>query len=150
MQFNERPFADRMSAMGDEAERMFEAVWKGPWDRYGFNRPRSGVRGMSLRVRYTPDYKVSYGLVECQGFGRDRLLKIKDEKRKALNLWAAEDNLLFFIWDRKTQRFVCVDWQVVDDLSTVPHMRGTYHDGPTYLGLHFDQLAHLPWNDKST
>jgi len=150
MQFNERPFASRMDAMGDQAEQMFEQVWKGPWDRYGFNRPRSGVRGMSLRVRYTPDYKVSYGLVECQGFGRDRLLKIKDEKRKALNLWNAEDNLLFFIWDSKLQRFVCVDWQVVDDLSTVPHMRGTYHDGPTYVGLHFDQLAHLPWNDKQT
>lgn len=150
MQFNERPFADRMSAMGDEAEQAFEQVWRGAWDRFGFNRPRSGVKGMSLRVRYTPDYKVSGGLVECQGFGRDRLLKIKEEKARALRLWAKEDRLRFFIWDRTLQRWSCVDWQVIDTLSMTPFYEGVYHEGKPYVALHFDQLAHLPWNDKET
>jgi hypothetical protein len=150
MAFNEQSFAARYASMGDEAEQTFEQVWDGPWDRYGFNRPRSGVRGMSLRVRYTPDYKVHGGLVECQGFGKDRVLKVKHDKITAMRLWAADDPLKFFVWDRTMKRWTVVDWQVIDTLSMTPYMTGEYHDGNAFVGLHFDQLEHLPWNDKAT
>lgn len=150
MQFNERPFADRMSAMGDEAEQAFEAVWPNAYERYGFNRPKPSMKRWSLRVRYTPDFIDASGLIECQGFGRDRLLKIKEEKARALRLWAQDDRLRFFIWDRTKQRWTCVDWQVIDTMSMTPYSEGVYHEGKPFVALHFDQLANLPWNDKET
>lgn len=150
MSFSDQPFSARLGRMGDEAELAFEAVWPRAWTRYGFNRPRCSMRDWSLQVRYTPDYMDSIGPIECQGYGRDRVLKIKCEKRVALTWWRdnLEPNLRFFIWDTTTQRWAAAEWQVVDDLLSTPFLTGTYPEGTPYRGLHFDQLANLKWNDK--
>ncbi len=137
--------------MGDEAEGMFEEVWPNAWTRYGFNRPPCKMDKWSLRTRYTPDYMDRYGPIECQGFGRDRLLKIKNEKRLALNLWVRDEpKLRFFIWDRTMQRWTAPEWLVVDDLLSSTFQCGTYPEGTPYRALHYDLLADLDWHDKAT
>lgn len=150
-QFNERAFAARFSDMGDEAERVFEEVWSKNWVRTGFNRPPCSMRKWSLRKRYTPDYSDSDGWIEVQGFGRDRVLKIKDHKAAALSLHMEDDSVRLFIWDTTTQRWAVSDWRVVSDLLTTPYIRGDFHEGNPFSGLHADQLDTIvEWNDRQT
>lgn len=147
--YRDRTFSDRLPFMGDEAEGVFEEVWEIAWERYGFNRPRPPMKEWSDFTKYTPDYIDRHGPIECQGFGRDRVLKIKDEKRSALQEWQKkEPKLRFFIWDTTEQRWACVSWRVVDKLLSTPHLTGAYPEGTTFRGLHSDQLANLKWHDK--
>lgn len=148
--FRDREFGDRLAQMGDEAEGVFEEVWPVAWVRYGFNRPGPSMKEWSDFTKYTPDYMDRDGPIECQGFGRDRVLKIKDEKRAALNEWMKkEPKLRFFIWDTTNQRWACISWRMVDKLLSTPHLKGAYPEGTTYRGLHSDQLRNLKWHDKT-
>ncbi len=149
MTFNQQPFASRIHSMGDEAEGVFELVWPYKWVRFGFNRPPVSMQFWNDFTRYTPDYMDRYGPIECQGFGRDRVLKIKNEKRVALRTWRRhEPQLRFFIWDTTNQRWTYAKWQVVDDLLSTTRLRGAYPEGTPWRGIHFDQLAKLDWHDK--
>jgi hypothetical protein len=110
-QFHQRSFASRYGAMGDEAEGVFEELNEGKFVRYGLNRPPVNMAMLTPFIRYTPDYLVSRGLVEVQGVGNDRKLKLKVDKALALEQWSAHFDLLFFIWDSKLKRSGYVQWK---------------------------------------
>lgn len=144
-QFHAQPFEQRWGKMDDEARGVFEAVWPKAHISYGLDRAPIGVHKWPIKWRYAPDLADSDGLIELQGFGRDRLLKIKDDKRQALNAWREEGLVRFFVWDRTEKRWAIEDWRVLDSLLDYPHVIGQYHDGPKYGALHSDQLTDLPW-----
>lgn len=142
MSFHKQSFANRFSAMGDEAEQIFDLIYP-RHHKLGLNRPPFGVGGMTLGMRYTPDRMTRDAFVEVQGIGRDRTLKIKDEKFEALALWAKAGigPVKLFIWDRTDQvtyEGALLDWYVAAQARGVP---GVYPEGKTYLGLN---VAHFP------
>ncbi len=94
-------------------------------------------------MRYIPDRLTRDAFVEVQGIGRDRTLKIKDEKFDALALWAKSEigPVVLFIWDRTDQvtyEGPLLDWYNAAQEHGVP---GVYPEGKTYLGLN---VAHFP------
>lgn len=133
----------RWGKMDDEARGVFEAVWTRSHIGYGLDRAPIGVTKWPDKWRYAPDVADSNGLIEIQGFGTDRLLKIKDRKRAALRSWAEEGPVRFFCWDSYAKRWFCEKWSVMDEMLDHPHVIGTYHDGPVYGALHADQLDQI-------
>jgi len=123
MSFHKQSFATRFGAMGDEAEQKFEeyAAELGiKFDRYGLNRPDSSMVKMPARVRCTPDYVTSNGLIECKGVGKDQRLKIKVEVWNTLNFWNSVWEVQLFIWDSHKKRKVLVPLEVLRILLDDP------------------------------
>lgn len=105
MSFKDQSFAHRFSAMGDEAEGVFEAVYPQGWARFGLNRPPINLSQVPSKIRYAPDYITSKGFVEVQGFGRDQTVKLKVAKYEALNQWHLEFRCDLFLWDSHNRRY---------------------------------------------
>jgi hypothetical protein len=105
MSFKDKGFNNRFKAMGDEAEGIFEAVYPQGWARYGINRPPIQLAKVPAKIRYTPDYLTSKGLVEVQGFGRDQTFKLKVDKYNALNEWHQDFRVDLFVWDTTNKRY---------------------------------------------
>ena len=112
MTFHEQPFSSRYGQMGDAAERAF-TDWcdeQGlPYVRYGLSRPPISMKLLPARIRHTPDFVQSRRFVECQGCGRDGVVKLKVEKWGALHHWdgirtAMFDGVWLFIWDSHKKR----------------------------------------------
>lgn len=152
-QFHERPMNERWLKMDDEAMAVFEAVWPKNWIRYGLDRAPISTKKWPDKWVMKPDCADSDGLIEVQGFGKDRLLKIKDRKRAALTDWYwdlqeadnTQASLRFFVWDRFASCWTVQDWSVIDVLLDTPYLRAAYHEGNTYGALHADQLADWTW-----
>lgn len=142
--FHTRDWNQRFQAMGDQAEHIFEEVWPRGYTRTGLNRPPIQLHRLSLRTRYTPDYLTSYGYVEVQGFGRDRRLKIKHEKLSALNQWAGDDKVMFFLYDATTDTWATVDLDVMIAACDQHGEIGAYPEGKTFVAVHAD---HIPTYD---
>jgi hypothetical protein len=142
-QFRNQSWSSRYGAMGDEAEEQFEIARAGKFARYGLNRPPINMGMVPPFLRYTPDYITSHGLVEVQGVGRDRILKIKKEKADALDLWHKEFALQMFIWDTTNKRHTFVPWE---DLACVlPALEvDSFPEGKEYWKLNVDEWV---WPD---
>jgi hypothetical protein len=102
--FAAQPWAGREGSLGDEAEGHYEALaaangWA--YMRFGMNRPPLHVASLPLRIRYMPDYCESKRLVECQGGGYDRKVKIKVEKLNEVTEWNKIHPVVWFLWNRK-------------------------------------------------
>lgn len=103
--FHQQNWNNRYLAMGDEAEGIFEQVHKLNWVRTGLNRPPLQMSQLSVAVRYMPDYLTSRCWVEVQGCGRDKVIRIKDEKLDALWDWQMLGHPVeFFFWDTTNKR----------------------------------------------
>lgn len=109
-QFNQQDFSQRFGAMGDEAEGVFEQTHAGKYVRYGLNRPPVNVSMLPPFIRYTPDYLTSHNLVEVQGVGKDRKLKLKIDKAIVLHEWNKQFPLQFFVWDTTLKEATYIDW----------------------------------------
>lgn len=141
MSFHQQGWDTRFQSMGDQAEGLFEAVWPRGWARYGLNRPPIQMHRLSLKLRYTPDYITSYGLIEVQGFGRDRKLKIKHEKFSALHRWESEgDKVMFFFYDSVLDQWCTVDLDVMVAACAEHGEVGVYPEGKTYVSIHADNI----------
>lgn len=144
MSFREQPFKQRMAKMGDEAEGVFEKVEPfGPlWDRNGWNRPRSGMKGMSLELRTKPDYYVNGLLVEVMGLGRDGILKLKLDKWEGLKFWNKVQPTDLFVWNSHTQQWLTVRWMPLKKLVSLARSRGVeaFWDGPEYYPILWEEL----------
>lgn len=149
MTFNEQSWQTRYQAMGDEAEGVFEKVWPRAFVRYGLNRPPISLKVVPKFIRYTPDYMDRYGLVECQGCGQDRLLKVKDDKAAALTAWSEHAILRFFLWDRTEHRWCDMPWEQVVDYLKNSKIRGEYHEGNKWTAIHVDRTLDVEWHDHS-
>lgn len=103
--FKDQAWTRRFGSMGDEAESVFEHVWPKGFVRYGLDRPPIHVHKLPQFVRYTPDYLTSSNLVEVQGFGRDRKVKVKHDKLDSLLDWNAFMPVLMFLWNNADEQW---------------------------------------------
>lgn len=136
--FHKQSFSSRYSAMGDEAEGVFEELNTGKFVRYGLNRPPVAMNMLTPFVRYTPDYLTSKGFVEVQGVGKDRKLKLKIEKAIALQAWHEKFRLLFFVWDSLKKESGYIDWpDMWNILPTMP--TAVFPEGKIYWEIDIDE-----------
>jgi len=139
MSFKDQSFATRFSAMGDEAEQIFEA-WAASTDlkfvRYGLNRPPIAMHKLPARLRYTPDYLTSGHLIEVQGFGQDQICKLKIDKWMSLHYWNTVHPVNLFIWDRSNRRYAIVKLAQFDSLLAEGNATiGQFPEGHGYLAV---------------
>lgn len=149
-QFNQQTWADRFKKLGDEAEGVFENVWNRmgePFERYGLLRPSFDMRRLGLAARYTPDYMDADGLIEVQGFGKDRIFKFKEEKLEALNTWDEFiTNVRIFMWDSVTRRWAVTILAPWLDWGNYPaNVSGTYPEGKNWVGWTPDNMPFVTW-----
>lgn len=125
--------------MGDEAEGVFEANYPMAWTRFGLNRPDVPMGSLPPFLRFTPDYLTSKGLVEVQGFGRDQLCKLKQDKVVALLEWNRHFRVDLFLWDSTNKRF---GWVRLNDLVTNLHKHNVrmFPEGTQYFEVAADEL----------
>lgn len=146
--FHERTFAERFSAMGDEAEGVFTAVYPEGWVRTGLDRPPINVGKLPLKVRYTPDFLTSKGYVEVMGCGSDRRLKLKVEKLQALGMWHLDFRTDLFVWDRPKTRYGWVRYEeLVNAVDGCP--MGEFREGKSFYRLSLSALPAV-WKDLET
>lgn len=127
-----------MGSMGDEAETKFEELHPSGFVRFGLNRPPISMGMLPPSIRYTPDYLTSHGLVEVQGVGRDRILKLKIDKAMALQQWHQMFKLQMFVWDTTRQEAKYMDWETLWGL--LPSMPiDHFPEGKPYWQLNVDQ-----------
>ena len=137
-EFRDQSFAARFGAMGDETELKFEELHNGGFVRFGLNRPPVAVQLLPSVVRYAPDYLTSSGFIECQGVGRDRILKLKIEKALALQRWHEMWPLRMFVWDTKKQLHYYLDWAPLwKRVHTYPIE--VFSEGKPYWAINIDQ-----------
>lgn len=139
-EFRDQSFAARFGAMGDETEAKFEEIHDGGFVRFGLNRPPVAVQLLPPFVRYAPDYLTSSGFVECQGVGRDRLLKLKVEKALALQRWHETFDVRLFVWDTKKQQHHYLDWAPL--WKTIhQYPIATFSEGKPYWAINIDEAT---------
>lgn len=137
--FRDQNFTHRFAAMGDEAEAVFEEVHNAAWIRYGLNRPPLRMSSLSPFVRYTPDYLTSTSFVEVQGVGRDRKLKLKYEKKDALDDWDYQFPVELFVWDKTMSRFCYLDWETVKTIYK-KSPTDSFPEGKKYKSIDIDNM----------
>lgn len=140
MSYNKAPWPVRATIMGDTAEQRFEAVQDGlnvKWARYGLSRPPFPVIPLPRFIRYTPDYLLADRLVEVQGMGRDRLLKVKTDKHAALMAWS--DMVLpvdLWVWDSHRSKYTQIPvWEIPTTKI------GVFDDGKPYYEVAREDLG---------
>jgi hypothetical protein len=103
--FNKQSFSKRFAKMGDEAEAMCDIVYP-RHHKLGLERPPFFMGGMPATMRQTPDRMLRDRLIECMGVGRDRKLKVKDDKLAVLEIWdQAIGPVWLFVWDSHKKRY---------------------------------------------
>lgn len=140
MSFKDAKWSQRFSRMGDEAEGIFEQVVDQPFVRFGLERPPIKMGQLPEFLRYTPDYLLTDRLVEVQGVGRDRLVKLKCDKHAALLQWRTFHPVDLFVWDnvdRAFTSFPITDFPINDsELHSFP-------EGKPYFAIHVDALPNV-------
>jgi hypothetical protein len=136
MSFHKQSFHTRFQAMGDEAEGIFLTLHPNKYVRIGLDRPPFSMQGMPINMRATPDFIGRLHFVEVQGIGRDRTLKLKENKTNALFIWNKYIGPVdLFVWDRTnkhTYQAPLADWMVAVGAHGV---EGAYPEGHKYYGL---------------
>ncbi len=145
-QFHEQSFARRFGQMGDEAEKVFEAVYPQGFARFGLNRPPINLTNIPPFVRFMPDYLTAKGLVEVQGFGTDQIAKFKVQKLDVLRQWHRLFRVDFFLWDRTNLRY---GWLRLNDLEeAMPWIHAelrSFHEGNQYWAIPAANLPVIEW-----
>ncbi len=143
MSFRYQTWNDRVATLGDIAETQFES-WATKarlgFVRYGLNRPPLRMHELPARVRNTPDYLMTKGFIEVQGFGRDQILKVKWEKLNCMWAWNNIHRLWLFVWDSHNSRHCFVDVPTLANLlGEFAEMR-KFPEGTPYFAINGDAV----------
>ena len=143
MSFKDRPFAQRITAMGDQSEGAYEqycADTDTNYIRWGLDRPPLSMRLLPTRIRYSPDYLTSHNFVECQGFGTDQTFKLKVEKHGALHWWSDLHPVDLWILDSHKHRACLLSIKDFDQhLGQGAELR-TFSEGKAYFAVNGDAI----------
>lgn len=151
--YRDRPFSQRYSTMGDEAESVFDTVKPlGNTTKFGFRRPK-GMKFSNIPevYRHMPDRITATYLVEVVGLGRDGILKsIKTNKYEALKFWNQQAKkggllgLVIFVWNSSEREWLIVQWSdIVDEVAYSKRKYGVQsfeQDGNEYYQLDYSRL----------
>lgn len=143
--FKDKDFAHRFTAMGDEAEGIFEATTDKGFARYGLNRPPIGLGDVPEMIRYTPDYLQHDRLVEVQGIGADRTIKLKVDKYTALMQWNQIFPTWLFVWDRIERTYTEFP---IDGFPILLADLAAFPEGKPYFALQAEALPFL-WTPRN-
>lgn len=150
MQFHKQNWNQRFQTMGDEAEGIFETVYRNNWVRTGLNRPPLQMHALAVPVRYMPDYLTSKSWVEVQGCGRDKVIRIKAEKLNSLAEWLKLGHPVdMFFWDTTNKRYTQVSLDDVCDLCAVLPQK-IYPEGKTFYEIPTDMFAWTAYVSQET
>lgn len=143
--FKDASWAARFEKMGDEAEGRFEAYaedeLKKGYVRFGLNRPPLQMSMLPTRLRYTPDYLMSGGFVECKGLGRDQLLKLKLENLNSLHYWHGLHPVEVYVWDSFKKRECIVPLYEIDKIINDGHATlAHFPEGKAYFAIPAERL----------
>jgi pullulanase/glycogen debranching enzyme len=142
MSFKDKNFAARYGDMGDLSEGAFEQWCQDNnlnYIRWGLDRPPLNLRMLPTRLRYSPDYLTSNSFVECQGFGRDNVFKLKIEKHGALHWWADLHPVQLWILDSHKSKACFMPLNALDNL--LPHAElHAFPEGKPYFAISGDVI----------
>ena len=155
MTFASQSWTKRYEAMGDQAEAKWEEVCHeyvglGPDGipcsvRAGLSRPPFNPKSLPTSVRYTPDYVTPIGWVECQGVGRDQVLKVKVEKMMDMFARSRDFPVHLFVWDSQKKRHAMLTtdrlFQLIDG-GKAP--LGYFPEPKAYFGFRCDDIFETP------
>lgn len=149
MSFSGGSWAAREATLGDPAEECFREVYELGFADYGLRRPPIQVHRLSPKVRYTPDFVTSAGLIEAMGVGNDQILKLKLEKFVALLSWATDETVQLFIYDSCNERYCFVPMASLH-LAIAQHAEyGVFDDGKPYHGIDIRKLE-VAWHARKS
>lgn len=131
--------------MGDEAEEVFEQTTSNGFVRYGLNRPPIKLGNVPEMVRYTPDYLQHDRLVEVQGIGADRTIKLKVDKYAALLQWNQIFPTFMFVWDSKARAYTEFP---IDGFPVLLCELDRFAEGKPYFALKADALP-FAWTARN-
>lgn len=137
MTFKDKPFSARFSEMGDLSEGAFEQWCEDNgqnYIRWGLDRPPLAMQMLPTRLRYSPDYLMSRQFVECQGYGRDGMFKLKVEKHGALHWWADLHPVQMWILDSNKQQACFLTLKQIDALLPLGTI-DTFPEGKAYFAI---------------
>jgi len=134
MSFAKGTFAQRFSAMGDEAEAKFQEVWTASYERFGWSRPKLKIGSWPPLLRHVPDFATSSELIETIGFGRDGIIKLKLKKVDALLGWNALLPVRVFLWDSSTSRWAATPIGVIYEACLRSPVK-SFDDGGDYYAV---------------
>lgn len=145
MTFHTQNFNTRLTDMGDASENKFlevaESLGRRPV-RFGFDRPPFSIVKIAKKLRYTPDFIDDKGLIECQGFGRDQMVKLKVEKINALAAWDAEHPVYLFLWDSHKKRYCISPFaDVMKMIEGGAAELAYFHDPKAYFAIKAESFA---------
>lgn len=149
--FRDQSWNNRYAAMGDAAEGQCVAWLDNQdrgWVRYGLDRPPLKMSMLPEFIRHTPDFLTSHSLIECKGFGRDQLAKIKHADWAALMRWAKQHPVEMFFYDQHNSRCIVVPFDKLHQVVGHRDKRvteGYFNDDPPkpYWGFPADLLTEL-------
>jgi hypothetical protein len=107
--FNDRPFAERFTYMGDTAEASVINAHDGKVVRFGLERPPFGLKGMPVELRGAPDFLGGKFFFEACGVGRDQIVKIKKYKHEAQLWWNELHPVIYHVYDPVNKRWVEIE-----------------------------------------
>ncbi len=149
--FRDQSWSNRYTAMGDAAEGQcvawLDAHDRG-WVRYGLDRPPLRMSMLPEFIRHTPDFLTSHSLVECKGFGRDQLGKIKLADWASLISWHKLHPVELFFYDQHNERCIVVPFDKLHQVLAHRDKRiqkDQFNDDPPkpYWAFPADLLAEL-------
>lgn len=141
--YNKQDWVSRFHVLGDPAEEQF-ITWALDSDlkveRLGWNRPKVSMRKMSDTLKHMPDFYSSDGyLYEVMGCGKDKKVKLKTTKKKALETWNEIQPVRLWVWNSYYKEILIAD---IDHVIAVWSKARTerFHDGPYYRPLSWSKL----------
>jgi hypothetical protein len=133
--FKDGTWAQRQGTLGDPAEKKLLEVHPTNLVRWGLDRPPLQVGKLPKRIRYAPDFLASDVFIECQGVGRDQVIKLKWEKLSCLYFWDQVHPVQLFFWDSHRKRHTYVPLRVIGDLVNEVAELGHFHEGVAFFAL---------------
>jgi len=146
MTYKDEKWSKREQTLGDEAEGHFVAWCEAQplgYVRTGLERPPLQMWKLPHRIRYTPDFLLTKCYVECQGFGRDQIYKLKFEKMNCLHFWNAVHPVSLYVWDSHYQRECFIPLLDFDNILGEPGVsQGKFNEGKAYVAVPADLIFH--------
>jgi hypothetical protein len=132
--FRHRPFAQRIGALGDEAEAAYvmQREHEGtPFIPTGLRRPPFSGRQLarlSPHERYRPDFLEFLGLkprfVEAQGLGADQRFKMKEAKHAVLMSYDDDTPTFLYVWNNVSRSTLELDMTDLAEVAVEARVQG--------------------------
>lgn len=146
--FHQKTYKEREQAQGKEAEAIYLQVnpLGGTNIVMGLRAPGIDVRRLSRDLAQLPDfYNVNWGiLVEVQGCGWDKKLKVKEKKMDSLHYWHENHNPVnMFAWNSSVREWVLLTWDQLVDAYNSGTVKAYENDGNVYSEIPWEILVQI-------